>query len=98
MAAFGGEAYFDARNGTPALARTPVLPEPTPVGSLSALCGLLEPREAGADPYGAPDNIIAGAGYLCEQHGIPSAFRRGLRRRLRQARSTANRFRSASAQ
>jgi soluble lytic murein transglycosylase-like protein len=25
-------------------------------------------REAGADPYGAHDNIIAGAGYLRELH------------------------------
>ena len=37
MATFGGEAYFGARKGTPALARTPVFPEATPVGSLPAL-------------------------------------------------------------
>jgi hypothetical protein len=50
-----------------AMARTPAVPEAIPLGLLSALCGLLGTK-AGADPYRARDNIIAGASYLRELH------------------------------
>jgi len=77
-----------------ASARTPVLPNATVVGALSALCGLLGIHTA------RTTTSSPGAGYPRELHDryLVLRFLSAYDGRLRQARSTANRLRSASSQ
>ena len=97
-AATGRIDPFAAPSGS-VRSRTAVIPGNL-VGALSALCGPLGRGEAGADRYGAHETSSS-APTTCASYTTTlsrSPLPRGPRRRLRQARSTANRLRSASAQ